>query len=598
MPSPATCRIASPDLGEEIAAQKSAIAAIEKRLWAGGLNEALLEPYQAAFRQLEQLIAEQGNDDRHSFVIVIPVADRPQHLQSCLDSLLELCRSFAYGGLRDGRYPKVAVIIADDTRDDGNVVRNKEIVRRFDASGIATTYFGIAEQIEFMDTLPATERAELSRILGNAKPETFSHKGHAITRNIAYLWLNRQKQYGERALFYTVDSDQEFKVKVSTAQGDKDVCALNFFHYLDEIFAQTDALVLTGKVVGDPPVSPAVMAGNFLEDVIGFLREMAAGDPQHACQHHVAGAHGGGDASYHDMADLFGFKPASEAFRYRCILTGDHANADCFGHFSHRLNSFFYGEHPTRVSYYRHDEVLRTVQPARTVYVGNYIFRPEGLRYFIPFAPLRLRMSGPVLGRLLKAEIGDRFVCANLPMLHKRTVSDSGQSEFRPGINAGARAIELCDEFERQFHGDVMLFSIERLTALGMPQRELPADVVSATLASVQAQMQEKYAARRRDIVDKLGVLNSILRDPAQWWNRSAQYAAAVDNLATFAANVEHNFGADSPCYDLIDAAANWQAWQARLLAAITHYAADGRSWGEALAVARPTHPGRHEYAS
>jgi hypothetical protein len=53
-------------------------------------------------------------------------------------------------------------------------------------------------------------------------------------------------------------------VKVATAQGDRDVYAMNFLAQIDAIFGATDAEVLTGKVVGDPPVSPAVMAGNFL----------------------------------------------------------------------------------------------------------------------------------------------------------------------------------------------------------------------------------------------------------------------------------------------------------------------------------------------
>lgn len=596
MRSPVTCQIDSRD--EKIAAQKAAIAEIEKALWAGGLNESLLDTYQAAFRQLEQLIAAQGEDDRHRFVIVIPVADRPQQLKSCLDSLLDLCRAFGYGGQRGGNYPKVAVIIADDSRDPEHIAGNKEVARHFSQLGIATSHFGAGEQRAVLDALSADEQLELSGILGSAKRADFSHKGHAITRNIAYLKLGDAAAPDERLLIYTVDSDQEFTVKVSTPHGDKEVCAVNFFYRLDEIFAATDALVLTGKVVGDPPVSPSVMAGNFLEDVIGFLQQMAAGMPHGACRHHEETARREGEAAYHDMADLFGFKPASAAYRYRCTLAGSHTDADCFDDFASRLNSFFYGEHPTRISYYRHEEALKSVQAARTVYVGNYIFRPAGLRYFIPFAPLRLRMSGPVLGRLIKSEIKERFVSANLPMLHKRTVRGTGQSEFRPGIRTAIRAVELCDEFERQFHGDVMLFAIERLTALGYPQQSLNAETVAATLVAVQAEMQEKYNAKRRDIVAKLGQLQSLLRDPAHWWNKTAAHAAAVENFAAFADNIERNFGADSPCYELINSAANWRRWQTRLVDAVNRYPQDRRLWEAALAAAHPAEPGPPELAA
>ena len=43
----------------------------------------------------------------HDFVIVVPVADRPEHLADCLDSLAELLRRYPYAG-------RVEVLIADD----------------------------------------------------------------------------------------------------------------------------------------------------------------------------------------------------------------------------------------------------------------------------------------------------------------------------------------------------------------------------------------------------------------------------------------------------------------------------------------------------
>ncbi|MDD5249724.1 MAG: hypothetical protein PHY45_12095 [Rhodocyclaceae bacterium] len=603
MPSQATCRTVSPDIGTAIAAQKSLIAKIEKQLWAGGLNAALLASYQAAFRELEALIAAQGEDGRHKFVIVIAVADRPQHLKSCLDSLLELCRTFGYGGRDDGCYRKVAVLIADDSVDAANISGNRELAQRFSELGLATTCFGPDEQLALLGALDAAGQANLSRVLGalpagGLSVASFGHKGQAVMRNIAALKLATMAQ-DERVLFYAVDSDQEFKVKVGTPQGDQDVCAVNFLYRLDEIFAATDALVLTGKVVGDPPVSPAVMTGNFLEDVVGFLRQAAAGaDAAGACRHHDADARREGEAAYHDMADLFGFQAAGAAYRYRCTLHGAHSEADCFDHFSARLNGFFYGEHPTRVSYYVHDVIMATVQPARTVYVGNYVIRPAALKYFIPFAALRLRMSGPTLGRLVKSEIGGRFVSANLPMLHKRTVTGTGQSEFRPGIEAAARTIELCGEFERQFYGDVMLFSMEQLAAAGFPHQPPAGDAIAATLDRVRDDMLDKYNAKQRDIIAKLAQLESILHEPSHWWNRSDRHAAAVGNFRNFAANVAHNFGAASACYCRINAAANWAPWRAKLIDAATRYPQDRRAWEATLAAARRAAAAPPQHAS
>ena len=512
---------------------------------------------------------------RHRFIVVIPVADRPRHIQACLDSLCELLRRFP--GER-----QVQVFIADDSADAANVAANREIAQRYSAAGLPTIHFGPDEQFGLVAPL----KEALPRVLGEAPRERFGHKGQGVMRNIASLkvveWLNGLDD--EDALVWSLDSDQEFRVNVPGPEGDREVYAVDYFGGLDAIFSNTDALVLTGKVVGDPPVSPAVMTANFLADVLGFLQRMAASAAQGACGQHADAARRSGEAAYHDMADLFGFGHAQEAYAYACPLRGAHTEADCLRHFAARLNGFFYGEHPTRVSYYEPAELFATVQPARTVYAGNYVCRPAALKYFIPFAGLRLRMSGPTLGRLIKSEIGARFVSANLPMLHRRTVDGTGQSEFRPGVSQQAAVVDLAGEFERQFYGDVMLFSIERLTALGFPRQAVAAGLVTATLDEVRTEMLERYNARQDVILDRLGKLQSLLAEPSHWWNRSDDHAAAVGDFAAFAANVARNFGADAVGYRRINSSEGWREWRGRLIEAVIGYPADRAAWQAALA--------------
>ncbi|MBU1396716.1 MAG: hypothetical protein KKE84_11360 [Gammaproteobacteria bacterium] len=579
MPSHATCRLASPE--EQIAAQHAVIARFESALWDGGFNASLLASYQSAWRRLETLIAARGGDRRHQFVLVIPVADSPAQLRRCLASLLELCRAFGYGGMRDGRFSKVSVILADDSEDAGLIAGNRAIAREFDAQGLAIDYFGIAEQLALMDTLA---HVDLGSIVGTAPRDAFGHKGQAMMRNIAYLKLAQLQETGVPLLVYTLDADQQFKVKVETA--DSDVCAVNFFAQLDAIFSATDADVLTGKVVGDPPVSPAVMAGNFLDDVAGFLHEMAASDPAQPYRPNAANT-SDADAAYHDMAGLFGFANPADAYRYRCNLAGTPSNADCFGDFAQRLKRFFHGEHPTRITWYRHQPARDSVQPARTVYTGNYVFRPRALSWFIPFAPLRLRMSGPTLGRLMKAELGDKFISANLPMLHTRTLDATGEAEFRPGVVTAADSIDLTDEFERQFFGDVMLFTVERLTALGFPQQALPGETLAATLDAVHAEMAQQYRARHAGIVKKLDALTRMLNDPARWWHAPA-HAQALAQFRVFLDNMQRNFGAGSPGHACIASEEDWQRWRQRQLAALTRFHADRQVWDQALSALTP----------
>jgi hypothetical protein len=500
---------------------------------------------------------------RHEFIVVVPVADRPRHIQACLTSLRTALRRFPYAG-------RIRVLIADDSADASSIAANQRIAERFSADDLQVIHFGPTEQFALVEALGI----KLPRVLGDAPRDQYGHKGQGVMRNIAYLKLvELLKDAPAGALIWSIDSDQEFRVNVEEDDG----YVVDFFNGLDAIFTRTDALVLTGKVVGDPPVSPAVMTRNFLDDVLAFLVEMAKRDPATPCGHHVA-IPATGDAAYHDMADLFGFKPA-DSYAFPCPLQGAHAEADCFANFSARVNSFFYGEHPTRISGYVAGELFASVQPARTVYAGNYVFRPEALHYFIPFATLRLRMSGPTLGRIVKAELGPRFVSANLPMLHKRTVESGGQAEFRPGIETTSATIDMSGEFERQFHGDVMLFSVERLAATGNICRLASADF-SQTLDAMRAEMQARYNERQQAILHKLDELEALLVEPTRWWNRTPEQAAG---FRQFAANVRRNFGDASSGHARINDTENWTQWRAKLLDALTHYAEDRAAWSRLL---------------
>jgi hypothetical protein len=521
--------------------------------------------------------ADPAGKAHHRFVVVVPVADRPQHLRACLGSLAELMRRYPYG---DGG--QVRVLIADDSDDPACIADNRALAAQYSAEGLPCTHFPPDEQAVFVGAL-GEDRAGLASILGRAPLARFSHKGQGAMRNIAYLKLARMLRGdpdADRTLVWSIDSDQEFKVKVETAQGDAEEFSVDFFHALDEIFRRTDAEVLTGKVVGDPPVSAAVMTNNFLDDVAAFLQDMAACTPDAPCCHHAATTRRQGEAAYHDMADLFGFARA-DAYRYRCTLDGDHSEADCFAHFAFRLAGFFHGEHPTRVSYYVPGDALASVQPARTVYAGNYVFRATALAGFLPFAHLRLRMSGPTLGRLLRAQLGPHFVSANLPMLHRRTVGGTARAEFRPGIDVAAAAIDMGGELERQFYGDVMLFAVERLTDAGFPPAADTA--IADAFDAVRAEMLARYNARHEAIRAKLQGAEEALRNPARWWNRSVRHGDAVAAFAAFFANVARNFAADALACRRINTAASWTRWRGELIEAVARYPDDRDNWRSLL---------------
>lgn len=504
---------------------------------------------------------------RHDFVVVVPVADRPQHLAQCLASLSELLRVHPYAG-------QVTVLIAEDSREAANVARHGEIAAAYGAPLFQVHHFTPAEQRALVESIPADLRRQLHGVLGDGAD--YGHKGASITRNIASLWLSRLQRDGRRRLYWFLDSDQEFRVNLDTGDGEALVYAIDYFNELDRIFSGTPTRMLTGKVVGDPPVSPAVMVGTLLDDVLAFLAEMATLAPDAGCVFHGP-ARQADDAAYHDMADLFGFRGERPAFRYRCPVHGEHDHAACLAAFAASLDRFFDGEHPTRRSYYQAADLAASIRPARTIYTGNYVFTPEGLDWFIPFAGLKLRMAGPTLGRIVRAELGDAFVSANLPMLHKRTVATIGQSEFRPGIERRRDGVDLSGEFERQYYGDVMLFAMERLTGQGFPDTPPDDAGVAGAVAAVEAELRTRYGEKQARTAARIEQLAESFGDPARWWQRDAGLAGARDDFHRFIANLRRNFAADAPAWRLIEQ--NRAARLAAIRAAIGRYHDDRAAW-------------------
>ncbi|MBL3529606.1 MAG: hypothetical protein JMN27_18170 [gamma proteobacterium endosymbiont of Lamellibrachia anaximandri] len=523
---------------EIISIYQASIQNIENDFLTSNYDDSLLDWYHLLFQEMEGHIAIMERGSRHKFVVIIPVADRPQHLKNCLNSLLVLCQSFHYGGFRNHKFEKVSVIIADDSKHSNNIWDNREIAHYFNNHGLETLYFGQDEQLEQIDQLTNEKRRPLAGVLGSCDRLAFYHKGPSTMRNIVYLKLNEMSSHEEKLLFYFVDSDQEFRARIHSDDGDKDVYAINYFYELNRIFSSHDISVLTGKVVGDPPVSPAVMTGTFLDDIIAFLLLIRESGAEHSCQFHQTTRRNANEAAYHDMANLFGFTPPSGTYRYNCTLDGKHDNCHCFTDFSGKLNQFFYGEHPTRKSYFSHEVDIHRITPARTVYTGNYIFNNSGLNHFIPFANLKLRMAGPVLGRLIRSELKDQFVSANLPMLHNRTVENTGQSEFRPGIEKKADSIDLSGEFERQFFGDILLFAIEKLAETGYPM-QMPAKAsIVKTLRSTEENILQQYTEKRAEILGKLEQLKTIFSNKDSWWNQSKALEPATENFNLFINNI------------------------------------------------------------
>jgi len=531
---------------------EAAIRSVEKEAADKGFSEDLLCLQRDLFRELEYLLFFEHADARHHFMVVIPVADRPVMLKKCLASLIEQCCIFQYGGLTINIhgapvYNKVCVVIVDDSKDRENILKIKDICSETESAGLRTYYVGLDEQTELLGQLPSEYREQLRDLVGESRNPVQPHKGASISRNIAYLWLQAfSAPLGEKILFYFLDSDEEFRIKIRRGPVIEDIQFINYFYWLDKIFEKGDVEVVTGKVVGDPPVSPSVMINTFLDDIGLFFKTISGAAEGGKCVFHSDHSTGGTSAEYHDMVKLFGYACSSHPRAYHCGLPGDHTVRDCLEDFSKKALGFFYGLHPTRTQFYRQREGFEETEDARTVYTGNYVFNRAALRHFIPFAGLKLRMAGPSLGRILRKRLKHSFISANLPLLHKRTIQTDYSNEFRSGISTGNNSVDLSLEFNRQFWGDVMLFTIEKLSESGYPDRRLGPDEITITACDIQRKLWGLYKERQAEIAAKTEEIKIYLSNKEFWWNTGPENENAVKNLRLFCSLAEYNFGVDS----------------------------------------------------
>jgi hypothetical protein len=552
---------------------------LEQAMWSGTADfHALLADYQALFREQEALIKLSGQDERCDFIIGIPIADRPPHLRACLESIYQVCRLFDYGGKTSGTWDKIQVVVAEDSRLEANIRRHIELAEEYRQKGLRVHHFGQDEQYKLLQRLPVDKRERLGNILTTQPREKFYLKGQAANRNLSYLRFLQLTKDKDKTLYYLVDSDQSLCVNRQTASGDEAVYALNYFHTIDRIFRSTDTLVLTGKMVGDPPVSPSVMAANFLDDVTAFFARLATLNSGEACRFHGA-QQKPGDAAYHDLARLFGYENESATYDYACRLTGAHDHASCLNDFCIRLNAFFFGEHLTRKTRFEYKGEFSQLIPARTVYPGNTIVNYAGMKYIIPFGHLRLRMSGPTAGRLIAAEIGPRFASFNMPNLHQRTTKAGLNDDFRPGVEVGQEHIDLANEFERQFFGDLMLFSTEELVRRADVIQPFAREIVEAVLDQKEDELLELYRQKHEAVVQKNRQLNALVFDAGHWWLHSPELAGALGQVRAFIDNIDRNFGEHAQAWQQILSAEHRAQRKQQIVEALMNYRSERNAW-------------------
>ncbi|MCW8930535.1 MAG: hypothetical protein OQL19_09885 [Gammaproteobacteria bacterium] len=569
----------------------------EKELWESDYFDDMLKLYQNLFQEQELLIQESKFGSNHKkqydFILSIPIADRPEHLRGCLESIYQLCSLYSYGGYTssetgNGFFSKITVVIVEDSKEPQHIEKDIELALEYTQKGLRVHHYGLEEQYQLMMEIPEGIREEVSSIIGDPSTEKFFHKGQAVTRNLSYLKALQLTSLDEMpnkddVLFYFVDSDQQFRVNRTTANGDEYVYGLNYFYYINHLFCNKDIAMLTGKLVCDPPVSPSVMSGNFLDDIIAFFEQLSEQKPEGKCHFHPVSKVKPDDAAYHDMAHLFGLGTLRKTYDYCCSMQTKHDHVACLKTFSNRINYFFFGEHLTRKTYFSHMGPFTDITPARTIYPGNYITTFDGLKYIIPFGKLRLRMSGPTAGRLIQSEIGERFASVNLPMLHARTLQSDFKDEYRPGVEDNLNHIDLTDEFERQFFGDLMLFTVVRLCKSDIDINDYNVKILSDTFAIVEEELLELYEQKHNNVLLKCDALTELLNNKKFWWNQNDELTDSMTQVHQFIKSVQYNFDEQSNAYQQIQSEQNRQTRIKKMISSLLAYRNDRDAWDKML---------------
>lgn len=562
-----------------LALYTEALTRIEERLWNSvqGANQ-----LHRLYLEKEALHSNLQTDNRHDFAIIIPVTDQPQQLSDCLGSLLIQCRKYKYGGMESGRFKKVSVIIADDSKESGNISQHRKLAEYFTHQGLVTDYFGLDEQLAEIAKLNSIERKKLANIVGNVHEPPFHHKGAAIMRNITYLKLNQATYLNPRTLFWFVDCDLLFQSETDDNPGQP--FSLNHFHYLDRIFSSSDINILSGEVIGDIQVSPAVCVNQVLDDVLSFLGRTGQQAPDTSCSLQHNPKNHFLSPVFHDLAEAFGFERQTDHSEYQCQLHNKHNHIDSLRQFSDQLNQLFHGMHPTRQCGFRLNGALPSTRVARCLNTSHYLMRFNALKHFIPFADLNLGMRGPALGVLLQAEIKDQFAYANLPIRRRCTTKkDLVRNEIEPEMNGKTLHADLSTHQMHQYLGDVMLLSLIKMANNGFPEEVPDREEIYILVKAAEQELEQEYLRYWQSTIEHTDRIKALLDDKSKWWNQTRETDQAMQLINHFINTVVLNFSHLSKARLQIKNR-DWKRSQLkRITHAIADYHIDKTAWVKAL---------------
>jgi hypothetical protein len=167
-----------------------------------------------------------------------------------------------------------------------------------------------------------------------------------------------------------------------------------------------------------------------------------------------------------------------------------------------------------------------------------------------------------------------------------RLLEQESKAECRPGVSWQSTEVDLGGEFQRQFLGDLMLFTVEQLAGQGYPEQGSDVDRLDGLLESVIEDMQAKYsaqAAANLALAAELRALWQGWRGTSGAWSQTLADAEIWQRMEAFIDNLERTFSAQ------VGLSLHVDAWRTRLKAGLLDYPKAQRAWrrlvGQALSM-------------
>jgi len=150
-------------------------------------------------------------------------------------------------------------------------------------------------------------------------------------------------------------------------------------------------------------------------------------------------------------------------------------------------------------------------------------------------------------------------------------------------VEADEARVDVSNEFERQFFGDLMLFSTEALVKRADVTRPFARDVIEAVIAQKEAELLALYQQKHDAIVDKNRQLNALVFGAGHWWLHAGEHspalAHALRQVRAFIDNIDRNFGDHAPAWRQIQSAEHRATRKRQIVDALMNYRAERDAW-------------------